>query len=208
MLFWRYNWWVRLESAEPIEVLLGSHKASHRELLGPLPGRRIGNVIAYEMQAPVSFEPWPGRSRLERSYALLDVGVSLGIPCWAKHTRKDGTVFTMPPEQESTWYVDLITIDRDAAGRYVLRDLFIDLMIFAGRAPRMLDLNEFADAYAQGWITTEQLTDGLRRWQAFLDRHIHHSRFPQDKLSDFPPAAIQPLARISGAFGPVVTWSE
>jgi len=36
---------------ETIEVLLGTHKEAHQELLGPLPGRRTGNVIAYEMQA-------------------------------------------------------------------------------------------------------------------------------------------------------------
>ena len=196
------------EPAVPIDVLLGSHKNPQQALLGPLPGRRIGDVIAYEMQAPASFDPWPGRSRLERKYALLDVGVSLGIPCWSRHTRADGTVVTMPPEQEHSWYVDLMTVDRDAAGRYVLRDLFIDVMICVGRIPRMLDLDEIADACALGWITTDQLIDGLRRWQQFLDRYLHSSRFPQDELSDFPPAAIQPLADISGAFGPPVTWPE
>lgn len=168
----------------------------------------MGNVIAYEMQAPVNFDPWPGRSRLERKYALLDIGVTFGIPCWAKHTRADGTVFAMPLQAEHTWYVDLMTIDRDVAGRYVLRDLFIDVMICAGRIPRMLDLDEIADACAAGWITTVQLTDGLRRWQLFLDRYVHGSRFPQHELSDFPPAVIQPLARISDTFGPPITWPE
>lgn len=199
---------VSSELVEPIEVLLGTHKEGQHALLGPLPGRRLGNVIAYEMQAPASFDPWPGRSRLERNYALLDVGVSFGIPCWSRHTRADGTVFAMPPEQEHSWYVDLMTIDRDASGRYVLRDLFIDVMICVGRIPRLLDLDEIADACTRGLITTQQLTDGLRRWQLFLDRHVHRSRFPQDELSDFPPAAIRPLAHISGVFGPPVTWPE
>jgi uncharacterized protein DUF402 len=197
---------VPTEPFERVEVVLGTHKHGQHELFGPLPGRRLGNVIAYEMQAPPSFEPWPGRSRVERKYALLDVGVSFGIPCWARHFRADGTVFTMPPEQEHSWYVDLVTVDRDTAGRYVLRDLFIDIMIDERRIPRMLDLDEIAEACTQGWITTEQLTDGLRRWQLFLDRHVHSSRFPQDELTDFPPAMIQPLADISEVFGPPVTW--
>ena len=114
----------------------------------------------------------------------------------------------MPPEQEHSWYVDLMTIDRDVAGRYVLRDLFIDVMICAGRIPRMLDLDEIADACTMGWITTQHLTDGLFRWQLFLDRYVHQSRFPQDELTDFPPARIQSLANIVGVFGPPVTWPE
>ena len=91
------------ELVEAVEVLYGSHKEPPQALFGPLPGRRLGNVVAYEMQAPTTFDPWPGRSRLERKYALLDVGVSFGIPCWARHHRADGTVFTMPPEQEHSW---------------------------------------------------------------------------------------------------------
>lgn len=114
----------------------------------------------------------------------------------------------MPSEQEHTWYVDLVTIERDTAGRYVLRDLFIDVMICAGRIPRMLDLDEIADACSAGLITTGQLTDGLRRWQLFLDRYVHTSRFPQTGLADFPPAVIRPLADIPDVFGPPVTWPE
>ena len=196
------------EDIEPIEVLLGHHKHPSPELFGPLPGRRLGQVIAYEMQAPSSFYPWPGRSRLERKFALLDVGVSFGIPCWSRHTRRDSTVFSVPPVQEHCWYIDLVTIERDPAGRFVLRDLFIDIMISDGQIPRMLDLDEIADARMNGWITTAQLTHGLRRWQLFLDRHVHHSRYPRNTLTDFPPAAIRPLAGLAGTFGPPVTWPE
>ena len=196
------------DAIEPVEVFLGTHKEARQELLGPLPGRRIGNVVAYELQAPATFDPWPGRSRLERKYALLDVGVAFGIPCWSRHIRADGTVLAMPPEHEHSWYVDLVTVDCGAAGRYVLRDLFIDLIICPGRIPRTLDLDEIADAYAAGWITTAQLTDGLRRWQKFLDLYVHNSRLPRRELSDFPPAAINPLARIPDTFGPPVTWPD
>lgn len=139
---------------EPIEVFLGTHKGEQTELFGPLPGRRCGQVIAYEMQAPADFEVWPGRSRVERKYALLDVGVALGIPCWSGYTRTGGEITSIPPEQKDGWYVDLMTVDRDALGRYVLRDLFIDVMICDGRLPRMLDLDEIADACTAGWITT------------------------------------------------------
>lgn len=64
---------------EPVEVLRGTH----RDLavrFGPLPGVRHENVVAYEFALPERFEPWPGRTRLERTFVLLDVGVSFPIP--------------------------------------------------------------------------------------------------------------------------------
>jgi hypothetical protein len=39
-------------------------------------------VLAYEFELPARFEPWPGRTRLERVFVLLDTGVSLALPCW------------------------------------------------------------------------------------------------------------------------------
>lgn len=88
----------------------------------------------------------------------------------------------------------------------MLRDLYVDVTTDHGLLPRMLDLDELADACEAGTITLEQLADGLRRWQRFLDRHLHASRFPQSELTDLPPAAIQPLAAIKGLLGPPVTW--
>ena len=196
------------DDLETVDVYLGSHHRPEAGLFGPLPARRLGQVLVYEMQAPEQFEPWPGRSRIERKYALLDLGVSFGKPCWSRWHRSDGTTITIPSEQEDSWYVDLVTIDRDAAGGYVVRDLYVDVMLGDGLLPRMLDLDELADACDAGTITLEQLTDGLRRWQRFLDRHLHASRFPQNALTDFPPAVIQPLAAIEGSLGPAVTWPD
>jgi hypothetical protein len=194
------------DALETVEVHLGSHHRPEAGLFGPLPGRRLGEVLVYEMQAPEQFEPWSGRSRVERKYALLDLGVSFGIPCWSRWHRPDGSTVTIPAEQQNSWYVDLMTVDRNATGGYVLRDLYVDVMTGDGLLPRMLDLDELADACEVGTITLKQLADGLRRWQRFLDRHIHASRYPQSGLTDFPPALIQPLVAIEGLLGPPVTW--
>jgi hypothetical protein len=86
---------------ESIEVFLGGHK--NPTLFGPIPGRRLGDLIAHESQAPATFTPWPGR---------------------------------------------------------------------------------------------------------FLDRHLHTARFPQSGFSDFPPAAIRPLAALPELFANPVTWPE
>lgn len=194
------------DAVEPAEVLLGTHAEPDRPLFGPLPGRRLGDVLAYEMQAPPHYRPWPGRSPVERKYALLDVGVSFGNPCWSRVEHADGTVVVRPTDQQDGWYVDLVSVERDPHGRFVLRDLYVDVMVTDGRVPRTLDLDELADACSSGAITVDQLTDGLRRWQRFLDRYVHSSRFPQRRLTDFPPAAIRPLAGLDGLFGPPVSW--
>lgn len=81
-------------------------------------------------------------------------------------------------------------------------------MICDGRVLRMLDLDEFADACRSGTITVDPLVDGLHRWQRLLEVHLHSSRFLQLELTDFPPAAIQPLTRIECLLGPPVTWPE
>src|SRR5689334_22935141 len=65
---------------EPVEVLRGTHKDLTFQF-GPLPGFRLDNVVAYEFELPERFEPWPGRTRLERTFVLLDVGVSFANPC-------------------------------------------------------------------------------------------------------------------------------
>ena len=76
-------------------------------------------------------------------------------------------------EGRDTWYVDLVTIEEDG-NRYTCRDLYIDVMVpMDGRHHRMLDLDEFANAVDDGSLGIEQATDALRRWQRFLDRHLH-----------------------------------
>jgi hypothetical protein len=66
--------------SEPVEVIRGTHH-DLEFAFGPLPGFRHGDVVAYEFELPVRFEPWPGRTRLERTFVLLDVGVSFANPC-------------------------------------------------------------------------------------------------------------------------------
>ncbi len=82
---------------------------------------------------------------------------------------------------------------------YRVVDLDIDVFVPTdGRPYRMLDLDELADAIEDGEFTLVEAMDGLRRWQRFLDTHLH--RFgPGDVQSgwrDFPPAAIASMAKL------------
>lgn len=176
---------------QSVEVMRGRH--GHQALFGPLPGVRCGNAVAYEFELPDCFEPWSGRTLLERTFVLLDLGVSFANPCWARCTRPDGTIVDRHAEGRDTWYVDLVTVEQEAH-RYTFRDLYIDVMVpMDGRHYRLLDLDEFAEAIDQGSLTVREATDALRRWQQFLDRHLHSERAPAGTWSDFPPAAIGAL---------------
>jgi hypothetical protein len=75
---------------QPVKVMRGRH--GKRRLLGPLPGFRHADVVAYEFDLPSSFEPWPGRTLVERTFVLLDLGVSFANSLLgpAREARRDG----------------------------------------------------------------------------------------------------------------------
>ncbi|MDQ3407586.1 MAG: DUF402 domain-containing protein, partial [Chloroflexota bacterium] len=107
----------------------------------------------------------------------------------------------MDPRGRDSWYVDLVTVVQHL-DRYTFRDLYVDLIVPTdGRHYRMLDLDEFADAMADGSVTLEDAVDGLRRWQRFLDRYLHVDRWPPAGWSDFPPASIRGLLESADPFG-------
>lgn len=186
-----------------VEVMRGTH-GDLGSLFGPLPGFRAGDVVSYEFELPERFEPWPGRTRLERTFVLLDVGVSFANPCWVRATEPDGSVTEMDPRGIDSWYVDLVTVEEDL-DRYTFRDLYVDVIVPTdGRPYRMLDLDEFADALADGMLSLEDAVAGLRRWQRFLDRYLHADRWPPTEWSDFPPASIRSLLDFAAPFGEAV----
>jgi hypothetical protein len=76
-----------------------------------------------------------------------------------------------------------------------------------GRHSRMVDLDEFADAIDDGLLNIKQATDALRRWQQFLDRHLHAERAPVGAWTDLPPVAIRPLLELR-PFGNPVRWND
>ncbi len=192
---------------ERVEVMRGTQRNLAFEL-GPLPGYRLGNVVAYEFELPKRFEPWPGRTRLERAFVLLDVGVSFANPCWARHTQPDGSVVEADPHGRDSWYVDLVKVEVQS-DRYIFRDLYIDVIVPTdGRHYRMLDLDEYADALSNGMLSLDDGIDGLRRWQQFLDRYLHTNRWPVGAWSDFPPQSIRQLFELPAPFAEPVRVAD
>jgi len=165
-------------------------------------------VVAYEFRLPESFEPWPGRSRLERTFVLLDLGVSFANPCWRRWQRPDGSMGTSEPEGPDSWYVDLISIESDG-DTYTFLDLYVDAVVTTDdRGYRVLDLDEYADAMESGDLSLMEGLDGLRRWQKFLDRHLHDKAWDSSKWHDFPPECIRALQELGAPLGEVVTAQE
>lgn len=151
-------------------------------------GLREGNVIVW-------VEPGDGIAgspqRLnQRHFLLLDVGVKMAIPnVWIERG-------------DPLWYVDLVIVEQRGT-RFDVIDLDIDVFVPTdGRPYRMLDLDEFADAIAAEEFTIDQVLDGLRRWQLFLDRHLHIFRDGKDVdhgWRDFPPQEIEPFRYLPDA---------
>jgi hypothetical protein len=194
---------------ESVSVLRGGYKQPG-SLFGPLPGIRSGDVLAYEFALPESFVPWPDRTALERVFVLLDLGISLTQPCWQYQQRPDGTRIPgvdAESAHDRAWYVDLVEVTSPGHSEMTVKDLYVDVIVANdGRGHRMLDLDELADGLESGAVTASQVTDGLRRWQAFLDRHLYPERDPRGAWRDFPPKAIEPLAAAPAPLGPIVRW--
>ena len=186
---------------EKIEVWRGRH-GDPEPLFGPLPGIRDGDTLAYEFQLSNVFDPWPGRGLLERVFVLLDLGVSMSIPVWQGRVGHEGEP---GPDGPTTWYVDLVHVTTDV-GSIVVRDLFIDVIVPTdGRHQRILDLDEYGDAIESGELDLATAVDGLRRWQRFIDEHLHKPRGPVGEWTDFPPERIRDLAALPAPLGPIVT---
>jgi uncharacterized protein DUF402 len=183
---------------ERIDVWRGRH-GDPVPLFGPLPGVRSGDTLAYEFQLPARFTPWPGRSLLERIFVLLDLGVSMSVPSWRSTVGTDRAA-----EGPTTWYVDLVHVTT-APDSITVRDLYADVLVpVDGRHQRLLDLDEYADAMENGELDVTTAIDGLRRWQRFLDRHLHADRGPRADWTDFPPRRIQELTALPSPLGPIV----
>jgi hypothetical protein len=65
-----------VDRIERVEVWRGSHKNHKGDLVGPFPGVRLDNRLAYEFELPEWFTPWPGRTRLERTFLPAPLGIT------------------------------------------------------------------------------------------------------------------------------------
>jgi hypothetical protein len=109
------------------------------------------------------------------------------------HARRSTAAVNRDGIGPGTWYVDLVHVTA-RPGSVIVRDLYIDVLVPTdGRHQRPLDLDEFADAVQAGRLETGIAVDGPRRWQRFLDRHLHAAHAPQDGWTDFRPGGCASL---------------
>jgi hypothetical protein len=153
--------------------------------------RHDGEIVSALRDGPVLGWDYlsPDTHTYGRSFVLLDLGVKVTIPpLWIQRG-------------DPSWYVDLAIVTRED-DLYRVVDFDIDVYVPTdGRPYRTLDLDEFADAIEDGEFTVAEAIDGLRRWQRFLDTHLHRVG-PEAMHSgwrDFPPVAIARLAELPHA---------
>lgn len=118
-----------------------------------------------------------GVSVQQLSYLLVDEGVLLSQPA------------RFPAEQQGWWYCDLVQVTATSDG-YEFCDQYVDVIVGPPDHPyRVLDLDEYADAVANGAMEPDVARDGLRRLQAFLDNRLNRRHETTQRWPDFPPAA-------------------
>lgn len=156
-----------------------------RNGLGPLPGIRRGNVAAYEFDvAPrwfmhhVSPPEYPVR---QRAFVLIDERMQLNQP----------VVF--PESHRGWWYADLVSL-ADHDSELLVTDDYLDVIVGPPNRPyRVLDMDEYAAAFASGGVTAARVMTGLTAFQRFLDTHLNAGWTLPDRWPDFPPTAINVL---------------
>jgi Protein of unknown function (DUF402) len=168
---------MRAETPTPVTVVRdGSIRAA---------GLRLGDAVVYDW----GFD-WHDRSWEQRSFVLLSEGFQINQP----------VIF--PPDQQGWWYCDLVKVDLvKAVGRadvVSVDDHWIDVIVGPPDHPyRVLDLDEFADAFEAEQLNAAEFIDGLTKTQRFLDRHLNRRDDPQQTWPDFPPQSIAPLMDIT-----------
>ncbi|PYC79454.1 hypothetical protein C7C46_13885 [Streptomyces tateyamensis] len=169
-----------MTSDEPVTALPCDERVSilHNGRLRAASIRR-GDVVAYDW----GFHQ-DGAEHVQRTFVLLDEGLQVNQPV------------LFPPEQRGWWYRDLLTLAWDGADRRLLRtqDLWLDVIVGPPDHPyRLLDLDDYADAPADGRLSPDRAAEGLRRMQRFLDRRLNRRHDTTRSRPEFPPPLVEEL---------------
>ncbi|MER5638550.1 DUF402 domain-containing protein [Kitasatospora sp. NPDC002227] len=140
-------------------------------------GIRRGSVIAYDWGFSEG-----GVEHVQRTYLLLD-----------EHLQIDQPV-AFPPEQRGWWYCDLVAVDTSGSPVVRTEDRWIDVIVGPPDHPyRLLDLDEYAAALADGRLGAAEAAEGLTRMQHFLDRRLNRRHDTTRTWPDFPPREVEEL---------------
>jgi hypothetical protein len=151
-------------------------------------GLRRNGVVAFDWGFA-----WRGEYLEQRSFVLLEEGFQLSRPP------------NFPAVQRGWWYCDLVRVT-DNGDEVVVDDLWIDVIVGPPDHPyRVLDLDEYGEAMAQGKLGAAEGVDGLVRTQRFLDRRLNRRDDAGRTWPEFPPAEVVALmdASFERAWTPV-----
>ncbi|GAA2798977.1 hypothetical protein GCM10010441_25000 [Kitasatospora paracochleata] len=140
-------------------------------------GIRRGSVVAYDW----GFHQ-DGTDHVQRTFVLLDDHMQIDQPV------------AFPPGQRGWWYCDLVSLEWAAPGLLRTDDRWIDVIVGPPDHPyRLLDLDDYAAALADGRLAPAEAADGLTRVQRFLDHRLNRRHDTTRTWPAFPPAEIRDL---------------
>ena len=107
----------------------------------------------------------PGHPAIARQEVHLLPGLDLAV-----------THFTPLPGQpeHSRYYVDMALYERPADHLWILRDLYLDVIIGANGLPKLVDSDEYAAAIMEGHLTPDELTRAILSAERVLNGLFAH----------------------------------
>ncbi len=91
---------------------------------------------------------------------------------------------------DSDYYVDIVRV-AEQGERWVVRDLYLDVLVFDGVKTKILDTDEYLEALAEGHMDAAEASDALLNLHSFIDGLARHGHS---------------LARYLGSQGVTLTW--
>lgn len=118
-----------------------------------------------------------------------------GISCYFLKKGIKVSKFCDADDNLICWYCDIISHSWDpATDTYIFTDLLADVLVYPDGFVKVLDLDELADATAEGLLTEVQLEKSLRRTNWLLEL-IYGGRFGelQRYITQYEPASSDPV---------------
>lgn len=75
---------------------------------------------------------------------------------------------TALPPGDYDYYVDIVRVSEQGE-RWVVRDLYLDVLVFDGVRTKILDTDEYLEARAEGHMDADEADDALLNLHAFID---------------------------------------
>lgn len=133
---------------------------------------RLGEIDGFSNNLIVFFDLYDKQAlRDVRHYILLDKSVKLMFE---------------PFGWKDKWYIDLVSIEHINENVIVLKDLYLDVIIYNDcKEHKIIDFDDLANALVEGKVSPKELENPLKGFQIFLDTCVYQKEFPPFEIKDY-----------------------